>query len=136
MTYLLDTDTLSGLMRSAPLPVLLRRVAAVAPAEQATSSITLGELLYGAHRLGDRGAALLDRIAELVTANLVVFPFDEHAAREYGVLRARLEQDGTPIGDADMRIASIALAHDLTIVTGNTRHFERVPGLSVENWLA
>ncbi|MCA9851840.1 MAG: type II toxin-antitoxin system VapC family toxin, partial [Dehalococcoidia bacterium] len=74
MRYLLDTDTLSGLMRSAPLPVLLRRIAAVPPAEQATSSITLGELLYGAHRLGDRGAALLDRIAELVTANLVVFP--------------------------------------------------------------
>ena len=54
----------------------------------------------------------------------------------FTILRPPEKQDGTPISDADMRIASIALAHDLTIVTGNIRHFERVPGLSVENWLA
>jgi tRNA(fMet)-specific endonuclease VapC len=133
--YLLDTDTLSGLMRNAPSPALLRRVAAVPPEDQATSSITLGELLYGAHRLSERTAGLLVRIDEAIAANLPVLSFDESAAREYGQLRAHLEQQGTPIGDADMRIASIAIAHDLIVVTGNTRHFERVPSLSVENWL-
>lgn len=134
MRYLLDTDTLSGLMRNAPLPTLLRHVAAVPPDEQATSSITLGELLYGAHRVGP-GAGLLQRIEETVTANLPVLAFDEAAAREYGQLRAHLEQQGLPIGDADMRIASIALARDLVVVTGNRRHFDRVPSLVVENWL-
>lgn len=135
MKYLLNTDTLSGLMRNAPSPALLRRVALTPAEEQATSSITLGELLYGAHRLGGRTAGLLGRIEETITANLPVLPFDERAAREYGQLRAHLEQQGTPIGDADMRIAAIALTHDLVVVTGNARHFERVPSLAVENWL-
>ena len=74
-------------------------------------------------------------IEETITGNLAVLPFDEGAARQYGQLRAQLEQQGTPIGDADMRIAAIALANDLTVVTGNVRHFERVPSLVVENWL-
>lgn len=136
MKYLFDTDTLSGLMRNAPAPALLRRVALTPPEEQATSSITLGELLYGAHRLGDRTAGLIDRIEETVSRNLAILPFDEPAAREYGQIRAHLEQQGTPIGDADMRIAAIALSNNLVVVTGNVRHFERVPSLSVENWLA
>lgn len=135
MKYLFDTDTLSGLMRNAPSPALLRRVALTPPEEQATSSITLGELLYGAHRLGDRTVGLIDRIEETVSRNLPVLPFDEPAAREYGQIRAHLEKQGTPIGDADMRIAAIAIARHLIVVTGNTRHFERVPSLRAENWL-
>lgn len=122
-------------MRRAPSPTLLRRLAAVSPDEQATSSITLGELLYGAHRLQARSAGLLERIEETVTANLPVLPFDADAAREYGGLRALLEAQGTPIGNADMQIASIALSNDLIVVTGNVGHFERVPSLAVENWL-
>ena len=50
-------------------------------------------------------------------------------------MRAEPERRGTPIGDADLRIASIALDRDLTVVTGNVRHFKKVPGLAVENWL-
>ena len=70
-----------------------------------------------------------------MTAHLAVLPFDADAAREYGGLRARLEAEGTPIGNADTQIVSIALAHDLVVVTGNVRHFQRVPELEVENWL-
>ena len=66
---------------------------------------------------------------------MLVFPFDENAAEEYGRLRAYLEAQGTPIGHPDTQIAAIALANDLTVVTGNVRHFQRVPGLAVENWL-
>jgi tRNA(fMet)-specific endonuclease VapC len=135
MRYLLDTDTLSDLMRRAPSPALLRRVAAAAPEDQATSSITLGELLYGAHRLEARSAGLLQRVAETVRANLPVLPFDAAAAAVYGRVRADLEARGTPIGEADTQIASIALANDLVVVTANVRHFERVPDLTVENWL-
>jgi predicted nucleic acid-binding protein len=133
--YLFDTDTLSELMRRAPSPGLLRRLAATAPEDQATSSVTLGELLYGAHRLRERSTDLIERVEQTVTANLPILPFDADAAREYGSLRAHLEAEGTPIGDADMRIASIALAGGLVVVTGNVRHFERVPSLAVENWL-
>ncbi len=74
-------------------------------------------------------------IAREVPGNMWVLPFDEEAAEEYGRLGAHLEAQGTPIGEADTQIAAIALANDLTVVTGNVRHFERVPGLNVENWL-
>ena len=135
MTYLLDTDTLSELMRRSPSPTLLRRLAAVPPDQQATSAITLGELLYGAYRVEAQSQGLLERMEQTVTANLPVLPFDADAATEYGALRALLEARGTPIGNADMQIACIALARALTVVTGNVRHFERVPSLPVENWL-
>jgi tRNA(fMet)-specific endonuclease VapC len=133
--YLLDTDVLSNLMKRSPSSVLVSRVARVPPGEQFTSSITLGELVYGAHRLRDRTAALLERIEDTLLPNLPVLPFDTSAARRYGQLRAEMERKGTPIGDADMHIAAIALVHGLKVVTGNERHFRRVPALVVENWL-
>jgi len=134
--YLLDTDIISNLMRRAPSHALIRRLAQVPPMDQCTTSITLGELVYGAQRWPDRTAELLERIDRLIPAQLPALPFDESAARRYGSLRAALELAGTPIGEADTRIASIALAHGLTVVTANVRHFLRVPGLQVEDWLA
>ena len=92
--------------------------------------------MYGALRMSERSAELAERIERLLVPNLRILPFDAVAAREYGSLRAQLERRGTPIGDADMRIASIALANDLTVVTGNVRHFEHVDALRVENWIA
>ena len=53
----------------------------------------------------------------------------------YGRLRAELERNGRPLAEPDLRIAAIALARELTLVSGNARHFGRVPGLRVENWL-
>ncbi len=73
--------------------------------------------------------------AELFRARFRCLPFDQAAAEEYGRLRAYLEARGTPIGHEDTQTAAIALANDLTVVTGNVRHFQRVPGLAVENWL-
>ena len=132
--YLLDTDTLSNLMKRAPASTLVARLVRVPPEQQFTSSVTLGELLYGALR-SSRAAALIERIEAVMTTELPVLPFDATAARRYGELRAELEARGTPIGDADMRIAAIALSRDLKVVTGNERHFRRVPDLIVENWL-
>ena len=134
--YLLDTDILGNLMRRAPSVPLLARIAAVPPDQQFTSSITLGELMYGAHRLSVDSARLLDEIEQKPLPNLPVLPFDASAARRYGEVRALLEGQGTPIGDADARIAGTALARGLTVVTANTGYFERVPGLSVEDWLS
>ncbi len=133
--YLLDTDILSNLMRQAPATALVVRLAQVPPEEQFTSSVTLGELLYGAYR-SSRTTNLLARIESVLPDELPVLPFDAAAAGHYGEIRAELESLGTPIGDADTRIAAIALTHGLRIVTGNERHFRRVPGLEVENWLA
>lgn len=133
--YLLDTDVLSNLLRREPSPRLVARLAIVPPDQQATSSITYGELVYGARRLGGSGQNLLTRLDEALLTNMNILPFDTSAARSYGDVRAALEAEGAPIGDADTRIAAIALSRGLTVVTGNVRHFERVPGLIVENWL-
>jgi tRNA(fMet)-specific endonuclease VapC len=135
VSYLLDTDVISNLMRRNPPPRLIRKLASVAADDQRTTSITIGELVYGAHRVPERTTALLEQIDRLIPAHLPVLPFDESAARRYGEIRATLENAGTPIGDADLRIAAVALVHGLTIVTGNVRHFARVQGLSIENWL-
>lgn len=132
--YLLDTDILSNLMKRSPSPILIAKLASVPVEQQFTSSITLGELVYGAHRLEARTDALLERLEKTLVPNLPILPFDVAAAYQYGEVRAQLERQGTPIGEADLRIAAIALAHGFTVVTGNVRHFQRVPGLSVENW--
>ncbi|MCY3782773.1 MAG: PIN domain-containing protein [Chloroflexi bacterium] len=133
--YLLDTDVLSNLLKRSPSITLIASLAAVPPEQQFTSSITLGELIYGAQRRGPEGDVLLRRIEAVLLPELPVLPFDAAAARRYGVLRAELERCGTPLGDADLRIAAIALERGLSVVTGNLRHFQRVPGLPVENWL-
>ena len=133
--YLLDTDTISALTKPAPSSTLLLRIAMTAPQDRATSTVTLGELLFGAHRAGSRSAELLELTRRTVPGEIPLLPFDQAAAEEYGWLRGYLEERGTPIGHEDTQIAAIALANDLTVVTGNTRHFERVPGLNVESWL-
>ena len=78
---------------------------------------------------------LLARVRDVVLLSQQVLPFDDLAAESYGPLRARLESEGQPLAEPDLRIAAIALSRDLTLVTGNVRHFERVPDLRVENWL-
>ena len=91
--------------------------------------------MFGAHRNPARESELLAQIERDIVGHLRVMPFDLRAARLYSQLRADLERAGRPIGDADTRIAAIALARGLTVVTGNVRHFSEVPGLAVENWL-
>jgi len=81
------------------------------------------------------GGQGLEKIEAVLLPNLPVLAFDTVAAQRYGEIRAELERLGTPIGDADMRIAAIALSNGLRVVTGNERHFRRVPELETENSL-
>jgi activating signal cointegrator 1 len=81
MTYLLDTDILSNLMKPSPSLALIRRLASVPAEQQFVSSISLGELVYGAHRATARTAFLLQQINRVVLPNLPILPFDAHAAR-------------------------------------------------------
>lgn len=131
--YCLDTDVLSAVVKRDPPLHLIRRLARTAPTEQCTTAITLGEMLYGVARRAS--PALTARVHELIASAGPILPFDEAAAREYGALRSSLEADGRRLAEPDMRIASIVLARDATLVTANVRHFARVPGLRIENWL-
>jgi tRNA(fMet)-specific endonuclease VapC len=131
--YCLDTDVLSAVLKRDPPLHLIRRLARTPATEQCTTAITLGELLYGVARR-DR-PALTERVRGLIASAGPILPFDEAAAERYGHLRASLERDGRRLAEPDLRIASIVLARDATLVTANVRHFARVAGLRVENWL-
>ncbi|MBI4201728.1 MAG: type II toxin-antitoxin system VapC family toxin [Chloroflexi bacterium] len=133
--YLFDTDVLSHVLKPAPSPALIARLAMVPPGQQFTSAITVGEMVYGAYR-SPRPQYFLQQLQERVWPNVRILSFNQSAGETYGRLRAELEKVGTPLAEPDLRIAAIALTHDLTMVTGNVRHFARVPGLRVENWLA
>jgi tRNA(fMet)-specific endonuclease VapC len=130
--YLFDTDTISAVLRPRPDLGVARRLASVSADEQFTSAITLGELLFGALRR--QRTDLIERIQALAE-RVPVLPFHEPAARAYAELRTELEHRGTPLAEPDLRIAAIALTFNLVLVTGNERHFRRVPNLAVENWL-
>lgn len=132
---LLDTDALSVLLRP-PVPTRLAELLGEVPPEaQFTSAINIGELVYGAHR-GPHTQHHLEGLRSRVLPNVTVLPFDQEAALIYGRVRADLERRGRPIAEPDLRVASITLAHRLTLVTGNLRHFERIPGLRVEDFRA
>lgn len=132
--YLFDTDTLSNLLKKSPSQKLLMRLEKVVRRDQFTTTITIGEMVYGAYK-SDRPEYFIEKLDNLLLPNLTILPFDELAARKYGVLRANLEKAGTPISEPDLRIASICLVHNLTLITGNTRHFLKVPQLKMENWI-
>lgn len=130
--YLLDTNMISDLLRNPAGPVAAR-VEALAPGEQVcTSIIVAAELRYGA--IKKKSAALTARIEEVLEV-IEVLALMPDADRHYGALRAELEIRGTPIGANDMLIAAHALAADCILVTNNTKEFQRVRRLKVQNWL-
>lgn len=132
MKYLFDTDVISALLRRAAMTRLHQRIARVPVKSQCTTTITLAELSYGAHKVGK--VDLYARV-RMILNDLELLSFDVAAAEVYGPLRVRLERRGLKLDEADLRIASIALAADCTVVTGNVRHFARIDDLRVENWL-
>ena len=128
---ILDTDTISAVSRE-PVPERVQRELDTSPRIH-TTAMNVAELLFGIRR---RQSERLVRMWERVVAPVLdVLPFTEEAAYRYVELRLCLEAEGTPLGDMDLMIASVALANDAVLVTGNTRHFARVPGLRLENWL-
>ena len=92
----------------------------------------VAELFYGAGKGVTPVAG--KRQVEGFIASYISLPFDDVAARVHATVRLDLESRGLPIGDNDYLIAAIALAHNLILVTHNTREFARVPGLALEDW--
>ena len=130
MRYLLDTDSVSYALRGHG--DVAERIKKHRPSELCMSAITLAELRFGADRKGSRK---LHGLIDVLAAAIEVAPFDERAAAEFGRVGSILAERGTPIGELDGLIAAHAVALRCTLVTNNTRHFSKVPGLSSENWL-
>jgi tRNA(fMet)-specific endonuclease VapC len=131
MHYLLDTNILSDLVKR-PQGAVATRIAAVGGDQVCTSLIVAAELRYGAAK---RGSEKLTKQLEAILATLPVIPLEAPTDRQYGQLRAALESQGNLIGPNDLLIAAHALALGAIPVTDNTREFERVRGLVIENWL-
>jgi len=129
--YLLDSDICIYAMKRRS-SALVGRLERFAPTS-AISVIVYGELWFGRNLSSHRDAASASLVALL--ESIEVLPLPVEAGTHYGVLRASLEVDGTPIGMNDAWIAAHALAEDLTLVTNNEREFKRVAGLRVENWI-
>ncbi len=131
MKYMLDTNICIYAIKRKPLQVFLH-LQAHDPSEICISSVTYAELMYGVEK---SLAIEKNRVAlALLLANIEIKNFDAHAAAEYGKIRADLERSGTPIGALDMMIAGHAKALGCTVVTNNSREFQRVKGLELENW--
>ena len=135
MAYLFDTDAISEVLRPRPAALYLQWLRRIPKDEQFTSAVAVGELYQGAFR-SPAVERHLQNIEHRVLPSLTVLPYDVATARVYGEIRARLESVGKPLADADLQIAATALRHDLELVTGNVRHFRRVPGLRLESILA
>jgi tRNA(fMet)-specific endonuclease VapC len=128
--YMLDTDTVSYALRGHGQ--IAERLLEHRPSELCISSITLAELRFGAER---KNSQKLHRLIDTFAATIEVIALEAQAADRFGVVAAILEQRGTPIGPFDTLLAAHALSLGLTLVTNNSRQFERVPGLKTENWL-
>lgn len=129
--YVLDTDAAIALIKGRDIEAVdwLRERK---PEEVALSTITKAELYYGARKSErvDHNLGVLSRFFDPFPS----LQFDDRAAEEYGLIRTDLERVGTPIGPNDLLIAAIARSRDLTLMSFNTREFDRVAGLRVTNW--
>ena len=132
--YLFDTDAVSQIIKKSPSISFIRKLASIDPDSQFTTTITVGELVYGAHKSG-RPEYFIEKLEQLVWPNIQVLAFDESSAKVFGKLKAEMEKKGTPLTEPDLRIASIAMHHGLIVITGNTRHFSKISGITVENWI-
>ena len=131
LRYMLDSNIVIYTIKNRPQPV--REAFKQHQGQMGVSSITVGELIFGAEKSIQVERNLAD--IEGFLARVEVLPFEQHAASHFGQLRAELYRMGQPIGPYDMMIAGHARSQGLVLVTNNTKEFERVPGLRVDNWV-
>lgn len=132
MKLMLDTNICIAIIKQKPIDIL-QKFSAYQVGDICISSVTLAELRYGVAKsqYQEKNQTALDEFI----LPLEVAHFDEAAASVYGVLRASLEKKGTPIGALDTMIGAHALSLNLTLVTNNTKEFNRIVGLKVIDWI-
>lgn len=128
---MLDTDTCIAVIKKHP--VALKKLRGKSIGQVGLSSITLGELAFGAQK-SSRPKDAHEALDEFLLA-LEIAAFDQHSAMRYGEVRAALERRGRPIGPLDTLIGSHAHVLDAVLVTHDTREFARIEGLRLEDWI-
>jgi len=134
MRYLLDTNIVSYFLKGVSEGLTTRMARGLKAQDIAISTITRAELRFGMEMM-DVKDKRRSRITLLLN-DLPTLPWASDAADLFGEIKAKLQRQGTPIGELDTQIAAHALAEGLILVTHNTRHFERVKGLKLEDWMA
>ncbi len=129
---LLDTNVLSEVLRRQPSLAVMKALHALRPEQRFASEVTRYELRAGAALRDDAGQLWL-RMQQVLTL-VQWLPFDARAAMAAADIGAALRRRGEPVEETDLFIAATALVHGFSVSTRNVRHFERVPGLIVENW--
>ncbi len=131
MIYLLDTNICIYVINHKPAHVF-ERFQQYQLGQLAISSITASELAFGVEKSGSqRNKQALNKFL----APLDILAYDDQAIWYYARLRHQLQSTGQSIGSLDMLIAAHALSLDMVLVTNNTKEFERVQGLKLENWI-
>jgi len=129
MIYMLDTDTVSFLVRKDTS--VIKNLLKHEDDEICISAISYAELCFG---LEKKGSEKLFTEINLVTAKLSIVDFDDLQSELYGKIRLGLEKSGSPLGDMDMLIAAAALSAGAILVTHNVKHFSKIKGIKVEDW--
>ena len=131
MIYLLDTNICIGYINRRN-PAIYQYFLSVSPDDVFIYDVVKFELYYGAYK-SSRTIENLE-ILDNFFADLISLSFEAKAAQICGQIRAKLQTKGTPIGAYDLQIAAIALANNLILVTHNTKEFERIESLTLEDW--
>jgi tRNA(fMet)-specific endonuclease VapC len=131
MSFLLDTDTCSAHLKR-PSGLMHRFVQHSGGLYIPT--IVLGELYTWAYQR-QNPSPVIQRIEADLLPDVTVLGFDSDCAKEFGRLRGQLLQQGISVSRMDLLIASVALIHNLTLVTHNTADYRNVPGLRLDDWL-
>lgn len=132
MRYILDTNICIYIIKKKPIQVI-NKLRTFNISDMGISSITLSELEYGIAK-SSRPDQNRDALNNFL-APLEIIPFDDSAASHYGEIRTYLERIGRPIGAMDMLIAAHARSLAVILVTNNSREFEKIPQLQLENWV-
>lgn len=132
--FLLDTNILSELVKKKPDTGFMTRLRSEPPQSLHTSSICVFELRFGS-ALRDDFNIFWQRIMENIISRISILEFGEDEAYIAGDILAQLQKTGQVIGVEDIYIAATALSHKCILVTANTRHYERIEGLKIENWI-
>lgn len=132
--YLFDTDVITNILKKKPSSYLISHLEQIPLDGQFITTITVAEIVYGA-RKSQRPAYHLKNLEEVLLAEVAVLDFDIGAAYLAGKIRAELEITGMRLAWADIQIAAISMVNNLTLITGNIKHFSRIPDLKIDNWL-
>ena len=130
MNFLLDTNICIYIIKQKP-PEVLQKFNTCQVGDIGISSITVAELEFGVQK--SQFPEQNNQALQQFLLPLIIVDFNA-AASTYGIIRATLEKQGTPIGSLDTLIAAQALSLKLTLVTNNIKEFGRVPNLKLENW--